>query len=127
MDERRKVYIIGHRNPDTDSICSAIAVAELKNKLDGKENYYIAARAGQINPETEYVLKKFGASRPVYLNNIGTRVRDMEIRKIPGVSSQLSLKKAWNMMADLNAVTLPIVNEDTVLEGLITINDIAED
>lgn len=125
MDERRKVYIIGHRNPDTDSICSAIAVAELKNKLDGKENYYIAARAGQINPETEYVLKKFGASRPVYLNNIGTRVRDMEIRKIPGVSSQLSLKKAWNMMADLNAVTLPIVNADTVLEGLITINDIA--
>lgn len=84
MDERRKVYVIGHRNPDTDSICSAIAAAELKNLIGSKTYHYIAARAGQINPETEYVLKKFGASRPVYLNNIGTRVRDMEIRKIRG-------------------------------------------
>lgn len=125
MEEKRKIYVIGHRNPDTDSVCSAIAVAELKNQLDGRENHYIAARAGQLNPETEYVLKKFGAGRPFYLNNIGTRVRDMEIRNIEGVSSNLSLKKAWNMMAELNAVTLPIVDNNTVLEGLITINDIA--
>ncbi len=123
--DKRKIYVIGHRNPDTDSVCSAIAVAELKNKIDGKNNYYIAARAGQINPETEYVLKKFGAGRPVYLNNIGTRVRDMEIRSIAGVKSNLSLKKAWNLMADLNAVTLAIVDEEEILEGIITINDIA--
>ena len=75
--------------------------------------------------ETDYVLRRFGMRQPVYLSNIGTRVRDMEIRKIPGVSHSLSLKKAWNMMADLNAVTLPIVNRDNGLSGLITINDIA--
>ncbi len=125
MASKRKIYVIGHRNPDTDSICSAIAVAELKNQIDGKDRVYIAARAGQLSPETEYVLKKFHMERPVYLNNIGTRVRDMEIRKIEGVSKQLSLKKAWNMMADLNAVTLAIVDENNVMEGLITINDIA--
>ncbi len=123
--EKRKIYVIGHRNPDTDSVCSAIAVAELKNQLNDKNNYYIAARAGQLSPETEYVLKKFKMSRPVYLNNIGTRVRDMEIRNIAGVQSSLSLKKAWNLMAELNAVTLPIVDDQEILKGLITINDIA--
>ena len=106
---KKEVYILGHRNPDTDSICSAIAYADLKNReKDG--NKYIAARAGQINPETEYVLKKFGVRQPGYLSNIGTRVRDMEIRKVPGVSRDLSLKNAWGKMAELNAVTLPIVD-----------------
>ena len=125
MPEKRKIYVIGHRNPDTDSICSAIATADLKNKTDRNGNFYVAARAGQLNPETEYVLKKFRANRPVYLNNIGTRVRDMEIRHINGVSNQLSMKKAWNLMAELNAVTLPIVDGKNRLEGIITINDIA--
>lgn len=125
MPEKRKIYVIGHRNPDTDSICSAIATADLKNKTDRNGNFYVAARAGQLNPETEYVLKKFHANRPVYLNNIGTRVRDMEIRHIDGVSDQLSMKKAWNLMAELNAVTLPIVDDKNRLEGIITINDIA--
>ena len=125
MLEKRKIYVIGHRNPDTDSICSAIATADLKNKTDRNGNFYVAARAGQLNPETEYVLKKFHANRPVYLNNIGTRVRDMEIRHINGVSNQLSMKKAWNLMAELNAVTLPIVDGKNRREGIITINDIA--
>ncbi len=124
MSEKKTIYVLGHRNPDTDSICSAIAYAELKNRSnDG--NRYLAAPAGQISPETDYVLRRFGMRQPVYLSNIGTRVRDMEIRKIPGVSHSLSLKKAWNMMAELNAVTLPIVNRENGLSGLITINDIA--
>ena len=121
---KKEVYILGHRNPDTDSICSAIAYAELKNR-ENDGNKYIAARAGQINPETEYVLRKFGVRQPGYLSNIGTRVRDMEIRKVPGVSRDLSLKNAWGKMAELNAVTLPIVDENNILEGVITINDIA--
>ena len=121
---KKEVYILGHRNPDTDSICSAIAYAELKNR-ENDGNKYVAARAGQINPETEYVLRKFGVRQPGYLSNIGTRVRDMEIRKVPGVSRDLSLKNAWGKMAELNAVTLPIVDENNILEGVITINDIA--
>ena len=121
---KKEVYILGHRNPDTDSICSAIAYADLKNReKDG--NKYIAARAGQINPETEYVLHRFGVRQPGYLSNIGTRVRDMEIRKVPGVSKDLSLKNAWGKMAELNAVTLPIVDSENILQGVITINDIA--
>ncbi|MGN0479797.1 MAG: putative manganese-dependent inorganic diphosphatase [Hominenteromicrobium sp.] len=121
---KKEVYILGHRNPDTDSICSAIAYADVKNK-ENDGNRYIAARAGQLSPETSYVLQRFGMRQPTYVNNIGTRVRDMEIRKIPGISEDISMKKAWNMMAELNAVTLPIVDADNTLNGLITINDIA--
>lgn len=124
MSDKKEVYVLGHRNPDTDSICSAIAYAELKNQ-ENDGNRYIAARAGQIGPETAYVLHRFGVHQPAYVNNIGTRVRDMEIRKVPGVDRNISLKKAWSLMAELGAVTLPIVDQDNVLEGLITINDIA--
>jgi len=124
MADKRTVYVVGHRNPDTDSICSAIAYSRLKNKL-GDGNSYVATRAGQINAETEYVLNRFGADLPVYLNNIGTRVKDMEIRKVPGVDKGLSLKKAWQLMDQINAVTLPIVSSENKLEGIITIQDIA--
>lgn len=124
MADKRTVYVVGHRNPDTDSICSAIAYSRLKNAL-GDGNSYVATRAGQINAETEYVLNRFSADIPVYLNNIGTRVKDMEIRKVPGVDSGLSLKKAWELMDEINAVTLPIVSGDNKLEGIITIQDIA--
>lgn len=124
MSERKEVYVLGHRNPDTDSICSAIAYADVKNKEDDG-NHYVAARAGQISSETSYVLQRFGMRQPTYVNNIGTRVRDMEIRKIPGINEGISMKKAWSMMAEMNAVTLPIVDANNVLDGIITINDIA--
>ena len=124
MSERKEVYVLGHRNPDTDSICSAIAYADVKNK-ENDGNHYVAARAGQISSETSYVLQRFGMRQPTYVNNIGTRVRDMEIRKIPGINEGISMKKAWSMMAEMNAVTLPIVDANNVLDGLITINDIA--
>ena len=124
MSAKKEVYILGHRNPDTDSICSAIAYADVKNREnDGCR--YIAARAGQLSPETSYVLHRFGMRQPTYVNNIGTRVRDMDIRRIPGISDDISMKKAWSMMAELNAVTLPIVDGDNMLDGIITINDIA--
>lgn len=124
MSERKEVYVLGHRNPDTDSICSAIAYADVKNK-ENDGNHYVAARAGQISSETSYVLQRFGMRQPTYVNNIGTRVRDMEIRKIPGINEGISMKKAWSMMAEMNAVTLPIVDANNVLDGIITINDIA--
>ena len=120
--ETAPVYVIGHKNPDTDSICSAIAYAELKNRL--QEGGYCAARAGQINQETQYVLNFFQASAPKYIEDVRTDVRDIEIRKTKGVSGQISLKKAWNMMRALGVVTLPIT-EDQNLQGLITIGDIA--
>ncbi|MCI8996238.1 MAG: putative manganese-dependent inorganic diphosphatase [Lachnospiraceae bacterium] len=122
MERTRPVFIIGHKNPDTDSICSAIAYAYLKNTLEG--GGYIAARAGQLNQETQYVLNFFQAEAPIYIADVMTQVRDIEIRKTEGVKGNLSLKKAWNLMRELGVVTLPITKEQK-LEGLITISDIA--
>lgn len=124
MSDKRTVYVVGHRNPDTDSICSAIAYAQLKNQT-GDGNIYVPTRAGQINAETEFVLNRFGWDVPAYLNNIGTRVKDMEIRKIPGVDRSLSLKNAWQLMEKINAVTLPIVDAENRLDGIITVQDVA--
>ena len=124
-DKKRPIYIVGHRNPDTDSICSAIAYANLKRILDGGEQVYIAGRAGAINPETEFVLNKFQADVPQFISHVMTQVRDMDIRQTKGVPGSMSLKRAWEMMRDLGVVTLPIT-EDKKLKGLITIEDIAK-
>ena len=117
------VYVIGHKNPDTDSICSAIAYADIKNRTG--RNKYIPKRAGQINEETEYVLNRFGVEAPGYLGDIGTQVRDMEIHKTQPADSHITIKRAWELMKESGAVTLPITNRDDRLEGLITVQDIA--
>lgn len=122
LSETSPVYVIGHKNPDTDSICSAVAYAELKNLLHG--GGYCAARAGQINQETQYVLNFFQAQAPIYVPDVMTDVSDIEIRKTQGVTGDISLKKAWNMMRALGVVTLPITDNQR-LQGLITIGDIA--
>ena len=125
VDKKRPIYVVGHKNPDTDSICSAIAYANLKNILNkDEEQMYVAARAGAMNPETEYVLKKFLADSPVYISDVMTQVRDMEIRETKGVPGSLSLKRAWEMMNDQGVFTLPITENDE-LQGLITVSDIA--
>ena len=79
MKNQEKIFVIGHKNPDTDSICSAIAYCDIKNRTT-QESRYIPKRAGQINEETEYVLNRFGVHPPGYLSNIGTQVKDMDIR-----------------------------------------------
>ncbi|SCP99403.1 manganese-dependent inorganic pyrophosphatase [Anaerobium acetethylicum] len=122
MEKTHKIYVIGHKNPDTDSICSAIAYADIKKRLTGKE--YVAKRAGQINEETRYVLNRFKMEEPGYLSDVGTQVKDIEIRETQGVKSGISLKKAWNLMKTNNVTTLPIT-QGNKLEGLITIGDIA--
>lgn len=120
-----KIYVIGHKNPDTDSICSAICYAKLKNQIDDSR-LYTPARAGQINEETRYVLEFFHVDAPGLIENITTQVRDIEIRKTKGVSGDLSIKLAWNMMQDLDIYTIPVVSENQGLEGLITVGDIAK-
>ena len=119
------VCIVGHKNPDTDSICSAISYAWLKNAIDPEHNY-IPCRAGTPNAETLFVLEQFGADIPAYLDNIGTRVKDMEIRMVPGEGRTISVKEAWEIMREQNVFTLPVTNEEGSLEGLITTNDIAK-
>lgn len=121
--DKHQIYVIGHKNPDTDSICSAIAYAYLKNQSGTGE--YIAKRAGHVSTETQYVLEKFNMEAPGYVPNVKTRVKDMEIRRTQGVSSDISLKKAWTLLNETKGTTLPIIKEDNVLEGLISIGDIA--
>ena len=76
---KRKTWVIGHKNPDTDSICAAIAYANLKNQSD--EGRYEAKRAGELNEETKYVLKTFGVKSPGLITDVGAQVKDIEIRK----------------------------------------------
>lgn len=123
-DRKRPVFVIGHRNPDTDSICSAIAYAKLKKKLTGEE--YVAARAGHLNEETQYVMDRFGITPPMFLKDVGTQVKDIEIRETAGVSENISLKRAWTIMKEDNVVTLPITDENNNLNGIITIGDITK-
>ena len=119
---KRKVYVVGHKNPDTDSICSAIAYARLKSKLTGEE--YTPRRAGQLNEETQYVLERFGVKAPTLLSDLRVQVKDVDLRKVEGLNGSVSIKTAWARMKELNIKTLP-VTRDGRLEGLITIGDIA--
>ena len=123
-EKKRKTIVIGHKNPDTDSICSAICYAKMKQKLMGME--YEPCRAGHVNAETQFVLDYFGIEPPRLVENVKTQVKDIEIRRTQGVDRNISLKKAWNLMQDENVVTLPAVSEGGVLEGLITVGDIAK-
>ena len=121
---KQKVYIIGHKNPDTDSICSVIAYADIKNRTE--EGIFVAKRAGQISEETQYVLNRFNVEPPGYVPDVAARVKDMDIRRIEGVDHNISLKKAWTLMRSESVNTLPITEGNQVLEGVITISDIAK-
>jgi manganese-dependent inorganic pyrophosphatase len=118
----KKVLVIGHKNPDTDSICSAIAYADLKDQISGDE--HIPKRAGDLSDETKYVLDKFQAAVPDFIQDVGTQVRDIDIRRTEGIQNGISLKEAWNLMRDLNVATLPVTRGKR-LEGLISVKDIA--
>ena len=102
MNKKNEIYVFGHKNPDTDSICAAISCAYLKNQMAkeagncGYEDLgsveagavYIPKRAGVINPETEYVLKRFGAEAPSYTADVRRQVRDINIRKLDGINGR---------------------------------------
>lgn len=118
-----KVVVIGHRNPDTDSICSAIAYAELKNKTSSL--VCEARRAGRMNQETEFVLKRFGIAPPRMCTDVNPKIRDVDYREMPGIPGSTSLRKAWEIMRDQKIDTLPITSADNELEGIITVKDIA--
>ena len=124
MLRENKTFVIGHKNPDTDSICSAIAYAALKNKLG--EGEYVAKRAGEVNNETKYVLDFFGVETPEFIAHVGTQVKDVNIKPTPVLTSDISIKNAWNTMRDLQESTMPVVDDDNGrLQGIISVKDIA--
>ncbi len=120
----KKIYVIGHRNPDTDSICSALAYANLKNQVSDGEFEYEACRAGNVNGETKFVLEHFGVKAPEYVNDMRPRVTDININRIEGVEENSSIKEAGDRMRQIQQVSLPVLR-DRELKGIITISDVA--
>ena len=123
MINTHSVKVIGHRNPDTDSICAAIAYSHLKNKID-PEHPCKPCRAGPLNRETEFVLRHFRVPAPQLYASVSPQIRDIDIRQMPGVDGGMSMRQAWTTMRDQNIDTLCIV-ADNRLEGLLTVKDVA--
>lgn len=118
----KNVYIVGHKNPDTDSICSAIAYTNLKRQIS--EDNYLARRAGMLNEETQYILKRFGVEEPKLLSNVYLKVEDVDVNRMPGIRGNTSIKEAWALLKERNAYTIAVTKDDK-LEGIITTGDIA--
>ncbi len=123
IDRPREVWIVGHRSPDTDSICAAIAYADLKSRTE--EGTFLPKRAGEINLETKYVLDTFDVEEPALITDVSTQVMDIEIRPTKPVGKAASLKQAWELMKEQNVVTIPVTDKKKNLKGLITTGDIA--
>lgn len=121
-NETKKVYVVGHKNPDTDSICSAIAYTNLKKQIS--EGKYVARRAGMLNEETQYVLDYFKVEAPKLLANVHLQVKDVDVNRSPGIKSSTTIKEAWAMMKAQNVYTIAVTREQK-LEGVITTGDIA--
>lgn len=120
----RKINVIGHLHPDTDSICSAIAYAHLKNQIE-HTTIYEPRRAGTINRETAFVLKYFGFNEPELITSVTPQIKDTEIQRQGGIDGEMSLFAAWNLMREAKADTLCITDEENNLEGIIAVKDIA--
>lgn len=123
LNHEKKVWIIGHKNPDTDSVCAAIAYADLKNKISNIRHE--AKRAGNINEETRYVLNYFHVDEPELVTDVRAQIKDISFRRLAGVNDHISLKLAWELMTTENVVTLPVTNANNQLCGLIVTRDIA--
>ncbi|UWG96437.1 putative manganese-dependent inorganic diphosphatase [Dehalobacter sp. DCM] len=115
------VFVIGHKNPDSDSVCSAIAYAELKKKMGIDA---IPAILGDINRETEFIIRYFGAKIPELIGTVKTQVCDINMDQAFPVSSDISIKTAWNLMKRNNVKTIPVVDEHEKLLGIVTLSDI---
>lgn len=118
-----RIFITGHKNPDTDSICASIAYAELKNKLGIPAEAY---RVGKINRETEFVLRQFHVDVPDTLFSVKTQVCDLNIDEVSPVSADISIRTAWSIMQKNNVRVLPVTDEDGQLLGLVTLSDITD-
>lgn len=118
------IYVTGHRNPDTDSIVSAMAYAALRNALGDRE--YRAARLGHVSDETQLVLDRFGFPAPVWIKTMRTQVRDLDYDTPPALSSGVTISRAWAALStDTSIAALPITNEDGTLFGMLSSGDIA--
>ncbi|MBR2108589.1 MAG: putative manganese-dependent inorganic diphosphatase [Ruminococcus sp.] len=117
----KSTIVIGHKNPDTDSICSAICYAELKSKMTGEE--YVPCRAGELNSETQFVLEHFGVDVPELVESLEPTISDVQFRETGGIDPQISLKRAWEHMHDHDTQTVPILTKRGKIKGILTYGD----
>ena len=117
------IYIVGHKNPDTDSICAAIAYANLKRELG---YHVIACRAGDVNREASFVLDYFGTEPPFLLTDLYCRVKDLLNGENITIQPGVSVHEAWMVMRSKGVKSLPVVDEHCRLLGLVTAVDLAE-
>lgn len=119
------IYVFGHKNPDTDSVVSAMAYAALRNALG--ENEYVAARLGHLNDETAYLLDKFGFKPPVYLSTVRTQVRDIDFDRPPALGANVAISHAWKVIQENSSISaVPVTTENGELFGMVTAGGIAE-
>ena len=119
------IYVTGHRNPDTDSIVSAMAYAALQNALGNRE--YVAARLGHISDETQLVLDRFGFEPPVRIQTMRTQVRDLDYDTPPALSRAVTISRAWNaLQSDRSVPAIPVTNDDGTLYGMLSPSEIAD-
>ncbi|MBO4852801.1 MAG: CBS domain-containing protein, partial [Schwartzia sp.] len=123
MQNAKPVYVIGHRNPDTDSICSAIAYAALKQTGGEKA---IAARAGQVNAETQYALDYFKADAPMLLSDLYPRVKDIMLECHTVVKETDSLRYLGSVLQKNNLRSVPVTDDDGRMVGIVTVSDLAQ-
>ena len=119
-----EVYIFGHKSPDTDSICAAIAYEELKNKTE--ENNYIACRIGSINKETQYVLDKFGVTKPPLIEDVYPQIRDAQYYPVVPLKETDTIKTAWHRMKETELTLVPVVDGEGIMSGIVSSQDITE-
>lgn len=119
---KNKIYITGHKNPDTDSICSALALAELKNKMGEDAE---AIRLGELNKETEFVLNYFNIEKPRLKTSIKPQIRDIEMDSAYCVNPNLSLAAAMDLIQRHKNSSLPVVDDDENLIGIVSLSNIA--
>ncbi|MEN1761091.1 putative manganese-dependent inorganic diphosphatase [Anoxynatronum sibiricum] len=116
------VLIFGHKNPDTDSVCSAIAYAALKSRLGVDA---VPAAAGKINRETAFVLNRFEVAPPLIIQDVKTQVKDLKLENIPGLPPTTSILEAYHLMEEKHLPTLPVLNDAGELQGIVSMKDIA--
>ena len=119
-----KVYVVGHRNPDTDSICSALSYAYLKNRIGEFE--YLPMRAGEISPETKFVLEHFNVEEPKLLTDLRSQIKDADYRKTKGVHKDEPISRAWRILGEADISSLPVVDGKNRVIGIISLGDITK-
>ena len=118
-----KVFVIGHKNPDTDAVVSAMAYAALRNAAGDRE--YVAARIDHVNDETKRMLRRFDLSSPVRIKDMRTQVSDIDFDTPPALEPSVTMDRAWKIMDEVKTTSIPVVNPDGTLYGTLSAGDIA--